>query len=111
LPPGKARSARVCTSRPWRSSRVSRTRVSRGRVNATRKVPTAGFGVTGANSRFPEATGGTPTVDEVVNRQVGPVVVMPPSLTVTYHSYWVSGSRLVQGKDAMEPDGAVALPR
>lgn len=46
----------------------------------------------------------------VVNVQVGPVVVDVPSLTVTYHWYWVWGTRLDQVTEAVEPEGTVTEP-
>ena len=41
----------------------------------------------------------------VVKVQVGPVVVLLPSRTVTYHSYFVSGVRPGQPVLVLEPEG------
>ena len=64
--------------------RSHRSKIGKAKLKPAR--PCAGLGLTGAKAISATAVSSTPTVPEVVNRQVGPTVVAWPSLTVTYHS-------------------------
>src|SRR5262249_35092389 len=102
--------ASSATSRPWMSRMLSRTEVARGNENPRCARPCAGFGTTGASAISTGCIGPTPTVAEVVNRQVEPVVVMAPSLTVAYHSYDALGASPGHTRAPLLPEGTEAGP-